>query len=788
MFKMKKILLTAAVAASLTAYAEVLTPAQALMRVEQSSEFLGNPTVRRMAARNTSTAMPLQTISSAAGVPQLYLFADGDNGLMILSAESEAEALVGYTDSYAPNQPIPPAMEYMLGCYAAEIDALRDGMVTYSANETFNLDSPEISPICTTKWDQGAPYNAMCPLLGGQRSVTGCVATAMAQVLKTYEYPKQCKGGNFSYSWEMNNNSNLSMNFDEVTLDWDEMADKYSSGESAPAVAELMKALGYASKMEYSPYASGTHGSDMAAGLVRNFDYDCTLSYELRSWYPLGEWLQKVYDVIAGGHPLYYDGANPDNSAAHAFVVDGYKGDGLFHLNWGWGGMSDGYFRLTALDPAAQGIGGSTAGYDREQGAMFNLIPGATTNSANAPLVFFMVTGFRTSQISGKVNSNIAFYAPGGGGIYNNGPVKVDRACLGVKFTKSTGETYYFHNSSTLSNIAPYSGVVCDFSCYVSNVITNGSYTVSPAVYNPTTAEYFDVRVPVGKGGTISADVTDGKIIFTNSSNATLTAEELVIPETIHQNTAFELSAKLTNPGKDDYYGPVVVKLYKTGTSTVAATLGNMVVSAGPGESVDIAAYFRLNGTSTPVGQYEVAMTDQNGSYISEHILVTVEAAVPKGIPACKSLRAVNKKQDELTFRLSLSCTGGKYVDPVYIMLTEYGKKDFIAQFASPVVTLDPDVGLTTLEFTCNFADGVPGARYTAYPYYIYDSVTNTVAQMQGSSISFYLEESSAIEDIDADAAAAPVEYFDLEGRRVIEPKNGVYIRKQGSEVSKVVL
>lgn len=783
---MKKILLSAVVAVSLTASAEVLTPAQALMRVEQTAEFSGSPAIRRMAAKNAMAAMPMRTVSSAAGVPQLYLFADGDGGLMILSAESEAEALIGYTDSYSSGQTIPPAMEYMLDCYAAEIEALRAGVVTYSSDHVFDINSPAISPICTTRWDQGAPYNNMCPTLDGQRCVTGCVATAMAQVLKTYEYPDRCSGGSFSYFWG-NNNSTLSMNFNDVALDWDEMGDSYTASESAPAVAELMKAVGYAAQMGYSPYASGTHSYLMAAGLVRNFGYDCILSHELREWYPLGKWQQMVYDVIASGYAVYYDGANPDNTAAHAFVVDGYRGDGLFHLNWGWGGMSDGYFRLTALDPSAQGIGGSTAGYDRGQGAIFNLVPGATTELSKAPLNFFMITGFRAAKTSNNLNANVSFRAQSSGAIYNNGAYTVPKVKSAVKFVKSTGETFYFNGGDTYSNVGQYSGFMYSFSCFISDELTEGTYMVYPAVYNPTTEEYFDVRCPVGIGASFAAEVSGTKITFSTAEKSTLTAEELTVPATIHQNTPFEISAKLTNSTSVDYHGPVVAQLYKTGSSTVAATLGTIIISAAPSETVAMAAYFKVDANAAEVGEYEVALVDQNGTVISDRVVVALETEAPRGTPACKSIRATNKEQDQLTFRLSLTCSGGFYVSPIYVVLTEYGKRDILAYLASPVISLDPNAGATTVEFTSNFVDGVPGVRYTARPYYIYDVSTNTIAPMQGGSISFTLEETSAIDEVE-NAASEPVEYFDLGGRRVVNPQKGIYIRKQGSEVTKVVL
>jgi len=117
-----------------------------------------------------------------------------------------------------------------------------------------------LPPICKTKWNQNAPYNNLCPTVGTTNCVTGCVATAVAQVLKTYEYPTQCSGGTYSYTWTANNSQTLSLNYDEVTLDWANMLDTYDASatdEQKNAVATLMKAVGYGVNMGYTTSESG---------------------------------------------------------------------------------------------------------------------------------------------------------------------------------------------------------------------------------------------------------------------------------------------------------------------------------------------------------------------------------------------------------------------------------------------------------------------------------------------------------------------------------------------------
>ncbi len=735
---MKKIFLCAALAASLTVSAEVLTPAQALMRLEQSSESQSNPAVRRMAARNVSAAMPVRTVSSDAGVPQLYLFADGNEGLMLLSAESEAESLIGYTDSYTPGDALPPALEYMMECYAAEIDALRAGEVTFSSTNAFNVNSPAISPICTTKWNQGAPYNALCPTLSGRTSVTGCVATAMAQVLKTYEYPQRCSGGSYSYSWR-NGNKTLSLNFNDVELDWASMADSYGSNESAPEVAELMKAVGYAAQMNYSPDASGASGVLLAEGLVRNFDYDCTLSYECREWYPLAQWQQMVYDEIAGGHALYYDGANPDNTSGHAFVVDGYKSDGLFHLNWGWGGMSDGYFRLTALDPSAQGIGGSAAGYNRGQGAIFGLSPGATNSADEAPLVFFIQSDFKAAVTSAQLGTKVTFRgSKSDAGLYNNGPQTVKSVSPGVKFTKSTGEVFYFHDSSTIASDIPiYSGLYLSAKCLIDG-LPEGDYQVTPAVYNPNTREYFDVRYSIGTGAVSKANVTGTTVTFTLGEIVVPLVQDFVIPDVLHLRTSFEISAKFVNYYEEEYHGPVYAMLLPVEEYSVAAQMGTVIVSVASGEEYEFSSYFKIDSTTLALGEYDAVLVDKNSTIISGRKRVTVAEQAPVGVPKCTSIRVTDKHQDQLTVSVKIKSQGGTYANPVYVVFTEYGKNESVAYYPSPMVCVE-NGATATVDVVCNFVEGVPGAKYTAYPFYL--DQDNYLQQITGNAASFTLEE-----------------------------------------------
>ena len=229
-------------------------------------------------------------------------------------------------------------------------------------------------------WDQGAPYNNKTPILNGSHTATGCVATAIAQIMRYWQYPDVGKGSR-SYTWETGNKT-LSMNFSQVRFDWANMpfihTDTWTSAQD-DAVATLMQAVGYAMDMDYNLASAGGSGAVTAYAterLINYFGYAPSSTHYDRDNFGLYDWEDLVYGSLVAGCPVLYHGTG--SAGGHAFVVDGYQSDGYFHLNWGWGGSSNGYFLLTALDPANLGIGGGAGGFNTNQGAAINLRPDFT--------------------------------------------------------------------------------------------------------------------------------------------------------------------------------------------------------------------------------------------------------------------------------------------------------------------------------------------------------------------------------------------------------------------------
>ncbi|MDE5551627.1 MAG: C10 family peptidase, partial [Muribaculaceae bacterium] len=296
------------------------------------------------------------------GATDCFYVINTEGGFVIVSADTRLNEVLGYSDEGAFDiERISPDMQWWLDSYCDEIasalpyltEAPLSGTVTHRASRN------PITPMLKTKRNQEAPYNNTCPMDGryNRRSVTGCVATAMAQIMKFHEWPKQPKG------------SNGGIVFTGTTYDWGNMLDVYEQGKynvtEATAVATLMRQCGAAVDMQYSYAGSGAYDNRAQYALFTYFDYSQDIKMVYRDYTMQKEWNNIVYSELAAGRPLYYSGSSVNGG--HAFVCDGYSANEYFHFNWGWGGYQDGYFLLSALNPETGGAGSYEGGYNSHQ-------------------------------------------------------------------------------------------------------------------------------------------------------------------------------------------------------------------------------------------------------------------------------------------------------------------------------------------------------------------------------------------------------------------------------------
>lgn len=315
------------------------------------------------------------------------------NGFVMMSASDRTQPILGYADEGQFNlSNAPQPLKQYVQRLSAIVEAAEQGNAQLAPRKSA-AESGMATPVSVAKnfvptlvscrWNQGSPYNLECPKYtdsngNQQTAATGCVATAMAQIVYYWKWPKTTTTMP-AYTTNWNKQTVTYPEMAPTSFKWDKMSDVYNgkqSQESQQAVAHLMRALGHGAKMGYGP-ASGANSGNAAAALRNYFGYDKSSFYTSHEKYTYEEWENLIYNELAAGRPVLMNGDNSDLTGGHEWVCDGYDGNGLFHMNWGWGGMCDGYFILTVMFPDQQGIGGSTSsdGYSMSQGIVVGLQP-----------------------------------------------------------------------------------------------------------------------------------------------------------------------------------------------------------------------------------------------------------------------------------------------------------------------------------------------------------------------------------------------------------------------------
>lgn len=496
-------------AAILTATASPLTPDEALNRIQPDAQM-------RLGGERPELVM---TGRSMAGKPTFYVFSTASRTI-IASADDVAVPLLGYIDSgnFDPAR-MPPQMKSFFESYSAEISAATaSGRIHITKAAASRAERQAIEPLCRTGWNQDAPYNDLCPVKNGDRTYTGCVATAMAQVMKYFSYPTK-GSGSVSYSW---NRQTLSLDLSATEFDWGSMLDRYdasSSAASKTAVATLMKACGYAVGMNYGTADDGGSGAPSIAivpGLVNYLNYDKATDLVYRDMFTLDDWNRKIYDNIRNIGPVVYCGSS--STGGHAFVIDGYSSDDFFHVNWGWGNAYDGYFKLSALNPDGQGIGGYEGGYNYNQTAVVGMRKPVAGSQKPAPTMGIFGT------LKAIAQGRTLYFVSEDGGIINTSAWP-GNFIFGILLTDSGGSTSTLA-SDDLGTLDAGQGYT-QLNVEMPENIRNGIYTVSLAYKANGASDWAPIK---GNGGIVwqtEIEVSDNGLIVLDAADGSITATDM---------------------------------------------------------------------------------------------------------------------------------------------------------------------------------------------------------------------------------------------------------------------
>ena len=317
----------------------------------------------------------MKGLQMSAESPEYYVFnTDGKKGFVIISGDDELTELVGYSnEGEFRSENAPENLRAWLDGYAVFVRSVRDGE-SRPMRASVNNATPVVEPLVTTRWNQGEPYNLLCPYDSsvGVTCPTGCAATSMAQLINYHEWPVQGKGTksyNSSYG-------RLTVDFSKSVYDWANMKDRYESYydedknivnewtyTEANAVAKLMYDCGVALEMGYGPYSSGAADTEMPLALCNYFNYHADLI--TRDGHTVDEFLARIKEELDNSRPLVFNGQG--SGGGHSYIVDGYDSNDYLHVNWGWGGISDGYFNVSYMNPDDLGTGGGSGGFNEMQ-------------------------------------------------------------------------------------------------------------------------------------------------------------------------------------------------------------------------------------------------------------------------------------------------------------------------------------------------------------------------------------------------------------------------------------
>ena len=444
---------------------------------------------------NGAKSTQLTDLSKAASFPNLYIFST-ENSFVVMSADDCVRPILGYslTGKFVAEN-MPTNLRGWLQGYNDEIQFAIDSKAKATAetakqwkdlmdgNTKAGKATTIVGPLVQTTWNQNAPYNNLCPQKDNTRTVTGCVATAMAQVMKYWNYPTRGIGSN-SYSW---NGQTLSVDFGTTTYNWSNMND-LSTDAGKEAVATLMYHCGVSVNMNYN--TSGNGGSSASTYNVMNalqtyFSYAPFMRYKSKDDYGDELWIDMLKKELNDGRPLQYRGSDAGGNGGHSFVCDGYDSDDNFHFNWGWGSYCDGFYSVNDMEPGVGGIGSGNGVYTVGQAAIFGIEP---ISSLDAPTLSASVSEGHINLTWSAIDDAVSY------DLYKN-DVKIGTGITETNYSDSevTFGSYYSYYVRAVSNEnrSNPSNTVTELYFYRSLMPTNlsATYTNSNSILNWTGLE-----------------------------------------------------------------------------------------------------------------------------------------------------------------------------------------------------------------------------------------------------------------------------------------------------------
>lgn len=792
------------IAAALAMSAAPLTPEQALKRAQGSNAM-------RKSAISTGAMTLSYSLQTPGGSPAIYVFDRPDSkGYLIVSGDDKAIPVLGYADNGSfDSEDMPPQLEWWLSEYAAQIETVSPKET--SVQRAARAGKTAISPLVKTKWNQGTPYNNLCPAVGNTKCPSGCVATAMAQVMKYYNYPAVGMG-RVTATIPTGGSGDGYINLAQKPFVWDNMLDAYSgydyTNQQAEAVATLMQAVGYACKMNYSVNGSGALSLNAAMSLSKNFKYNPYIQYLQRSYFSASEWDEIIYNELAAGRPVMYGGQS--TSVGHEFVCDGYDGNGYYHFNWGWGGMSDGYFILDALNPNSVGTGGGEGGgYNSGQDIIIGIQP--ASEELNPYLTQY---GNLTGSVSG---SKLNLLVDNGSGSWINAGISSIKINIGVEISpvgSTSSTTRYISVLPGLSIGAltvngyqvSYDGIKGNCSVNLPADLPSGTYkvTVCSQDANKTNASWTPVCRTSGAHNFVYVTKSGNSWSVQSFDKTELSIVSATPTTQVYYQNACRFKLSVSNTSNIEMTGGFYPVLFD---GTKEAMLGEgITLSLKPNEKSEtefLTVFELLEGATAPTTQKEYTLKFAKNASGTEYYdwstpltvyvvlgsvsfsvndySITGAATRQENINGTDRTAFIVGNPSEIPFSATITNTGAFFGSQVYTLIFNGDLKGsnltYGAMGPTPVLNRGQSA---TVKGSVDFTEAEAGNSYAAVVFYM---GKEGLEQARNAQIIYFVIDpsASAIDEIANDNNDTDGEIFNLQGIPVGKDLNslpsGIYIR-----------
>ncbi|MDR0427570.1 MAG: thiol protease/hemagglutinin PrtT [Dysgonamonadaceae bacterium] len=552
-----------------------------------------------------------------------YVFNLNENGgFIIVAGDDRAKKILGYADtgSFEANR-ISENLKYWLSCYEEELELLsaypEENAIATSEKEPVlknsNLDfAPSVTPFVTALWNQNAPYNLDHPFISGTttRATVGCTAIASAQIMHYYQWPKKGKGSV--------THDNTTIDLSKATYNWNNIdriyyPDMSSDDVKVKAVASFLYDVSFAAKSSYGP-STGATTRNMALALLNNFDYDSGLQVYKRDYYTEQEWKDLIKTELNAARPMHYAGYSSDYTGGHAFVCDGYDTNGLFHFNWGWGGQSNGYFELSALNPGALGAGAGTGVYNRGQEIIAGIQPPVDNSKTSYNFYCENLTLLsnytinRNDEITIRINK-----------IFNEGINTMESGEVRLCLSDENGTETIFGGKG-ITGIAPGKGWnSLERSGIIPSTVEEGTYKLYIVYKSNAQTDWTRLRGRIGTNDHFKVRVTANEVIFSDSDELPVlqvVADNSV--QTVYKDKDSAVKVILKNTGKGDF-NSFIALAHDQAKTNVFADLIPVVVAAG-----ETKEYWITGKTSQPEGNIPLfVFYNEKNDYTEQTKLIT---------------------------------------------------------------------------------------------------------------------------------------------------------------------